>query len=269
MWPARPLIFTISLLGTKMGYLYRVFRASELENKRRILQLATPCLGARLLDLGCNDGSFTLELAERVGASEAHGVEFVQPLAEAARARGVIVSTADLEEGLPYESGYFDVVHSNQVIEHLVHTDRFVKEIRRILAPSGYALISTNNLASWHNVFSLLLGLQPPPCHVSEEMVVGNHFDPRRGDTHPEKGFTHLRIFAFQGLAEFLEMHGLTVRELVTSGFYPLPPIIARLLCRLDPRHGAFLIARAVPTWVSEHPAMAGGVTDSEAVSVG
>jgi len=82
---------------------------------------------------------------------------------------------------------------------------------------------------------------------VSDEVVVGNRFDPRHGDAHPEKGFTHLRIFAFQGLADLLHAHGLLVQKLVTSGFYPLPPALSRFFCRLDPRHGAFLIARVVP----------------------
>jgi SAM-dependent methyltransferase len=198
-----------------------------------------------LLDLGCNDGAFTIELAGAIGAAESHGVEFVSSLAAQATARGVEVVSHDLNEPLPYEDASFDVVHSNQVIEHLEKTDVFVKEIRRVLKPGGYALVSTNNLASWHNVFSLLLGLQPMPCHVSDDVVLGNRFDPKRGQEHPEKGFTHLRVFAYDGLKELLQLHGLAIDELVTSGYYPLPPRVADVFCRLDRRHGAFLIARA------------------------
>jgi methionine biosynthesis protein MetW len=229
---------------TLRSYLYDVYRASERRNKERILELATPAPGARLLDLGCNDGTFTVELARRIGAGEARGVEFVAALAAEAAARGVQVISHDLNEPLPYDAESFDVVHSNQVIEHLEKTDVFLKEIRRVLAPNGFAIVSTNNLASWHNVFSLVLGMQPTPCHVSDEVVVGNRFDPKRGREHPEKGFTHLRVFAYDGLKELLELHGLAVDELVTSGYYPLPPRAANVLCRLDRRHGAFLIAR-------------------------
>ncbi|HEY3185399.1 MAG TPA: methyltransferase domain-containing protein [Gaiellaceae bacterium] len=229
---------------TLTGYLYDTYRASERRNKERILELATPLAGARLLDLGCNDGTFTVELARTIGAAESHGVEFVAPLAAEAAARGVQVASHDLNGRLPYDDDSFDVVHSNQVIEHLEKTDVFVKEIRRVLRTTGYAIVSTNNLASWHNVFSLLLGMQPTPCHVSDELVVGNRFDPKRGREHPEKGFTHLRVFAFEGLKELLELHGLAVEKLVTSGYYPFPPRAADVLCRLDRRHGAFLIAR-------------------------
>jgi len=229
------------------GYLYGVFRASERRNKERILELAPPAPGGRLLDLGCHDGSFTVELARRVDAAEVCGIEFVEELAAGAAARGVDVRSDDLDGPLPYATGRFDVVHSNQVIEHLRHTDNFLAEIRRVLKPTGYALLSTNNLASWHNVFSLLLGMQPTPCHVSDEIVAGNRLDPRRGEQHPEKGFTHLRIFSFQGLAELAEYHGFRVETLVTSGYYPFPPAVADLLARVDRRHGAFLIARLRP----------------------
>jgi hypothetical protein len=85
--------------------------------------------------------------------------------------------------------------------------------------------------------------MQPTPCHISDEVVVGNRFDPKRGLEHPEKGFTHLRVFAYEGLRELLELHGLRVEQLVTSGYYPLPPRIGRVAARLDRRHGAFLVA--------------------------
>jgi SAM-dependent methyltransferase len=185
-----------------------------------------------------------MELARRVAAGEVYGVEFVDHLGRAAAARGVEVASHDLNEPLPYESDRFDVVHSNQVIEHVRNTDGFLRETRRVLKPSGYALLSTNNLASWHNVFSLALGMQPTPCHVSDAVMVGNRFDPRRGESHPEKGSAHLRIFSFSGLAELAEWHGFRVETLVTAGYYPFPPAVADFLCRLDPRHGAFLIAR-------------------------
>jgi SAM-dependent methyltransferase len=189
-----------------------------------------------------------VQLARRLGAAEIHGIEFVEPLAAQARARGVHVQSDDLNESLRYASDEFDVVHSNQVIEHLVRTDTFLREIHRVVKPSGYALVSTNNLASWHNVLSLVLGMQPMPSHVSDEIVLGNRFDPRRGESHPEKGFTHLRVFSFDGLGDLARLHGFRVEKLVTAGYYPFPPRVADVLCRLDRRHGAFLIAVLRPS---------------------
>ena len=43
--------------------------------------------------------------------------------------------SGDIDDGLPFEDGSCDVVHANQVIEHIRRTDRFLSEVRRVLAP--------------------------------------------------------------------------------------------------------------------------------------
>jgi SAM-dependent methyltransferase len=133
-------------------------------------------------------------------------------------------------------------VHANQVIEHVRRTDRFLGEIHRVLEPGGIACISTNNLASWHNILSLALGYQPPPSHVSDEVIVGNPLNPEDGWEHEDIGRTHLRLFTARSLCELCEHHGLEVLSMDTNGYYPLPPLLARLATRIDPRHGAFLV---------------------------
>jgi methionine biosynthesis protein MetW len=227
-----------------MGLLRSIFEATEEENRRVILSLAEPRPGGRLLDLGCGDGSLTVRVAQAAQAAEVHGVEFVEHIAAAARARGVEVAAADLGRRLPYDDASFDVVHSNQVIEHLPHTDAFMREIRRLLKPEGYAIVSTNNLASWHNVASLVVGWQPAPCHVSDEIVLGNPVNFAEGDASPTPGQTHLRVFTGRALAALAAHHGLRADRLLGAGYYPLPAAVARPLARLDARHAAFLVHR-------------------------
>ncbi len=89
------------------------------------------------------------------------GVEVVPTAADEARARGVEVQVADLNDPLPYDDGSFDLVHANQVIEHVSDLDRFVSEARRVLRPGGRAVVCTENLASWHNVAALVVGYMP------------------------------------------------------------------------------------------------------------
>lgn len=226
-----------------MGYLRKVFEATEEENRRAILDAVVPRPGARFLDLGCADGVVTLRIAERVGAGEVHGVELIPELAERARAAGIAVTGADLGEPLPFEDASFDVVHSNQVIEHLPRTDLFMREIRRVLRPDGYAIVSTNNLASWHNVGALVLGHQPTPCHVSDERIIGNPLNFVDG-APGAAGQMHLRVFTGRALAELAQLHGLEPELTRTAGYYPFPPAIARRLTRVDPLHGAFLVQR-------------------------
>lgn len=226
-----------------MSYLERVFRATEEENRRAILDALPFALGGTLLDLGTHEGAFTTRVADRVAAEETFGLELLERHAERARAQGINVTCADLDEGFPFESDRFDVVHANQVIEHVRRTDAFLTEIRRVLAPRGVACISTNNLASWHNVLSLALGLQPAPMHVSDEVVVGNPINPEQGKRHADEGRVHLRLFTGRALSELCEHHGLRPVALRTAGYYPLPPVLARRALKLDPTHGAFLVA--------------------------
>jgi len=80
----------------------------------------------------------------------------------------------------------FDVVHANPVIEHVFDLDRFVSEIKRVLAPGGRAIICTENLASWHNVAALFLGFQPfSTTNISETRPIGNPFALHVGDGLP------------------------------------------------------------------------------------
>ena len=223
--------------------LRRIFEDSEVANRERIIEYARD-LGPfeRILDLGCYDGEFTAQLAAAAGASEVEGVEFLEEHASKARERGITVTPANLNEPLPFADGRFDLVHANQVIEHLKGTDLFLREIARILKPGGTAIVSTNNLASWHNIGSLVLGYQPFPNHVSDETHVGNPLNPRHGVAHEDAGQTHLRIFTGRALDELAEHHGLEVVESGVSGYYPLTGKAARRVAELNPSHAAFLI---------------------------
>ncbi len=230
------------------GYLVRVFHATEEANRRAILRALPAGRGGDVLDIGTHAGDFTVRIGERTAADRLHGVEFIAEHAEVARRRGVLVVEADLEDGLPYDDDSFDVVTANQVIEHLRGTDRFLSEVRRVLRPGGLACISTNNLASWHNVIALTLGFQPNPMHVSDEVIVGSPLNPEHGRRHEDAGRVHLRLFTGRGLSELAAHHGLRTVAMRTVGYYPLPPPAAAVATRLDPLHGAFLVGTFLRT---------------------
>lgn len=230
-----------------MSYLYRLFRATEEENRRVLMDLVLPQPEAEILDLGCYDGELTRRLGEKAGSTRLSGVEVLPDAAEKARARGIRVVEGNLNEPINLPSASFDVIHANQVIEHLVETDGFVCEIRRLLKPTGYALLSTNNLASLHNIVSLMLGRQPPPAHVSNRVLVGNAVNPLEGTEHSCAAMSHLRIFSYSALRSFLLHHGLKAEVYRTVGFYPLPIAMARVATWVAPVYGAFLTCRVRP----------------------
>ncbi len=220
------------------------FDRASAANVGNIVSLLEPQVGGALLDLGCDDGLLTRRFAERVRASDVRGVEVVVERAAEARARGVEVTVADLNGQLPFETDTFDVVVSNQVIEHLAETDTFLIEIARILRPAGYAVVSTENLAGWHNVMSLVCGWQPFSLTnvTATRLGLGNPLALHRDDPW-ERGSTwqHLRVFAYRGLRELFESHGFVVEAVLGAGYYPLP----RRLAALDPRHASFLSVKA------------------------
>jgi len=51
-------------------------------------------------------------------------------------------TVADLSRGLPFRDGCADAVFANQVIEHLLDSEHFVKEVARVPRRQGAALIT-------------------------------------------------------------------------------------------------------------------------------
>jgi len=218
----------------------------ELENKKVILDLIEPDEDAKVLDIGCGSCDFTIQFARRVGTLDIHGIELVASFIEQCVQKGVQMHRADVNEPIPLEAASFDVVVTNQLLEHLNNTDLFITEIHRVLKPGGYAIISTPNLASWHNVGSLLLGWQPFATSLSDEINVGNPFHTRykmraAGGKYP----SHRRIATYRGLRELVEYYGFGIETMIGVGWYPLPARFSRIASRLDPRHSAYLTVKA------------------------
>ena len=206
---------------------------------------------AAILDAGCGNGNRTMTLAQQVAASNIVGVEIVDTLAAAAETRGMTIVRSDLNEPLSFPQHAFDVVTALEVIEHLHRPETFVKEVYRVLKPGGYAIIATENLASWHNLFALFFGWQPFTLSQFSEVKtsIGNPLGLDKGETsnpaltHPS--FRHCLVLAYAGLKDLLATHGFQVEFIRGAGYYPLPPWLASPLSALDPRHSAFLTVKA------------------------
>ncbi len=223
--------------------LERFYASADALNRRNILEL-TGGPHDSLCDLGCDDGAWTMELAAKCGRPRVYGVEIVASQAERARARGIEVSMSDLDQPFPFADGQMEIVHANQVIEHVGDIDHFMSEIRRILRVGGAAIISTENGSSWHNIFAAVMGWQTFSASIisRETEGLGNPLAMHRGTSPARAVKLHKTIFNFRGLREFPEVHGLSVVKMVGAGYYPLPAIAGRV----DPRHAHFLALKAV-----------------------
>jgi SAM-dependent methyltransferase len=222
----------------------RLWADADAAYRVKILDALEPQPAARLLDVGCDDGAWTDVVRRKIGVSPVlvAGVELVPERADRARERGFDVRTGDLEKTWPFADESFDIVHANQVIEHVKRLDHFVEETKRVLRPSGRALVCTENLASWHNVAALALGYQPfSTTNVSSVRSLGNRFALHADEAPGGQSWQHVHVLTLTALRDLFESHGLRVEDAWGTGYHPLPGRAAALLAGLDPRHAHFI----------------------------
>ena len=155
-----------------------------------------------LLDVGCWDGSTTVEYLNALGSTKGFGIEyFVDEISEAEE-KGIAVEKLNIEnESFPYESNQFEFIVCNQVFEHMKLIFHAYDEIVRVLKPGGTLIFSVPNLASFHNRLMLMCGIQP-----SSIRVFGPHV---RGFTLRE--FINFSIYGEQ----------MSLEKVIGVGFYP------------------------------------------------
>jgi SAM-dependent methyltransferase len=116
--------------------------------------------GRRVLDLGCRYGSLTRTYAP---GNDVVGVDVDrEALAEVAKL-GIETVWADVEEGLPFEHGSFDVVVAGELLEHLREPSQLVAEVARVLRPGGTFAGSVPNGFRLKNRLRFLIGRPPEP----------------------------------------------------------------------------------------------------------
>lgn len=195
-------------------------------NRQLILKLIEADGNAKVLDIGCGRGDLSKEIMTSKGG-KVFGIDLLVGEALRAHDKGINVVLGDIDRGLPFKDESFDKIVSNQVIEHVCDTDGFIKECYRVLEYGGTCVISTPNLASIHNIISLILGYQPFSTAVSNEFICGNPLDPwneRKLEAYPR----HRRIFTAAALKKLFEFHGFKVVKLTGVGLHPLPLIVSK-----------------------------------------
>lgn len=231
-------------------YFNIIWTEAEAAYKQEILSLVEVNPAGRMVDLGCDNGEWTQRLARamQVKNGNLYGIDLIPQRYKLAVQRGVNVSKSNLNNKLPYKDNFFSFVHANQVIEHLWQLDTFVSEVHRVLKKGGYAIICTENLASWHNIGALLLGYQPfSLTNISFTGAVGNPLALHNGELggmREHGSWHHTRVLAFQGLVDIFNKHGFKVESATGHGYFPLPTVVAKFIVSIDPKHCAFPIVK-------------------------
>jgi SAM-dependent methyltransferase len=150
-------------------YDYALFEYYRSAKVLAFLDQAGVTVGGRVLDAGCGGGGMPLSLAEH--AALVVGIDPVNRFGEAGvrlarerRLTNLHFARAD-GQALPFRSGAFDLVLSHAVIEHVRDAGEYLRECRRVLAPSGRCYLSTAPYLSFAGAHLPRMKI-PVPLHL-------------------------------------------------------------------------------------------------------
>jgi methionine biosynthesis protein MetW len=152
--------------------------------------------GARVLDLGCGDGSLLRYLTEERGIS-GYGVEIDDARVLACVHNGVNVVQGDLERGLAdFADHSFDFVVLSQTLQAVRNSEHIIREMLRI---GREGIVTFPNFGYWKNRVQVLSGHMP------------------QSDNLPYRWFDtpNVHLCTVADFETFCRDHGVDIRERV------------------------------------------------------
>ena len=189
-----------------------------------------------MLDVGYGSGATTWLFHHRLGVKETYGLD-----ANPKKVSFIKGIKADLNNEFPFMAEQFNFILCSQTIEHLHSTRFFLEECYRVLKPDGKILIMTENLASWINIFALLMGWTPFSLTNTDGWNIGNPIMKRDETKEPDYLFQemnyrnsgmvgHVRVMTYDGLKDIMTRVGFKTK-IYSTGFWGFK------------KHGHFLVA--------------------------
>lgn len=175
--------------------------------------------GQRILDAGC--GRYLRFCKEFSDTATVVGIDLDSVLETDNRSAPFAVR-GDVGM-LPFPSGYFDMVISRSVIEHLEGPLNVFREFSRVLKPGGKAIVITPNK---YDYVSVIATLTPYKVHRS---LVSRIFQVPEDDVFP----TLYRANTLSSIRKTFTSAGLVERELDTINHYPAYLMFSPVLFRL------------------------------------
>lgn len=117
------------------------------EFNKRVISLAGDLRGKKILDAGCGYGELLVEIAKNYPDSHLYGVDLVDiRIKEVSEKSGKIaIKKGDIQEKIPFEDNYFDLVFCTETLEHLKNPDHCLQEIIRVLKKTGFIVVTVPN----------------------------------------------------------------------------------------------------------------------------
>jgi len=173
----------------------------------------------RLLDAGC--GRYLKFSKEFAATGEVVGIDLESSL-DTANERSPFGVRGDLGR-LPFAAGYFDLIISRYVVEHLEDPALIFREFHRVLKPGGKVILATPNK---YDYVSLLAAITPYSWH---RKLMSRIFQVSEDDFYP----TLYRANTRSTLGRELRSAGLAEVELRSVNHYPAYLMISPVLFRL------------------------------------
>lgn len=186
----------------------------------------------KVLDVGCSDGTVS-EMIKDVG-NEVFGIDIIPHYVEKAKEKGIKAVLGDIEEGLPFDDEFFDVVYAAVLLEHIFDTEFFLREASRVLTMGGLLIISVPNIATLPNRIRMLFGFYPKFVAPAASWPLGGH----------------TRVFSAPALRRLVEDNGFSVDCVLGNyvSFLPTARTVkpwSRFLARVIPTLSEVLILSA------------------------
>jgi SAM-dependent methyltransferase len=147
---------------------------SRPHNLTTFLKNVVDCLTSpvRVLDLGCGEGNST-DLFESLDKEIVwHGVDIEDsPEVRNRRKQSDSILTFD-GVNLPYATDYFDLIYTNQVLEHVRYPDALMADMFRVVKHGGILIGSVSYLEPYHSYS--IFNFTP---HGIREVIIGSGFD--------------------------------------------------------------------------------------------
>jgi SAM-dependent methyltransferase len=156
----------------------------------------SPGKAVRALEVGCGDGYFTGQLADR--GTDATGIDLSEVGLELARQRypKATFRQHDLTQTMPFEDASFDFIWCSEVLEHLFSPLAALQEIARVLKPGGQFRCTVPYHGLLKNLGIALFAFE-------------RHYDPE---------YPHIRFFTKKSLATLVGRAGMNVQQVGACG---------------------------------------------------
>ncbi len=168
----------------------------------------------KLLDVGCGVGTVSSELQKQ--GFEVYGIDFSSVAIEKAKEKGINAIECDVDkDGIPFEDNYFDVVWAGDVIEHVFDPIFLLKEMSRVIKPTGKVLLTTPNDFNLKKRISIFISGRSLQSDIYRELGQCKHHT----------------MFSLELLEYMLEQAGLTFYSI--HSIIKIPKLNRKKYCKI------------------------------------